>query len=73
VSSSDTQNNRSDDEHIERGSASVAAIVSLGYEWRANKWFAMSVDGFAGYYHGVDDNETSMDSGIFGLAMGMGF
>jgi hypothetical protein len=48
-------------------------MVSVGYEWRANKWFAMNAELFAGLYHGVDDNEKSMNGGLFGLAMGVGF
>jgi hypothetical protein len=73
VSSSKTNRKDGDDRHVERGSVGVAGIVSLGYEWRANKWFAMNADAFAGYYRGIDDNENSMDSFVFGLAMGMGF
>jgi hypothetical protein len=74
VSNSKTNDDSSDDDnHVERGSVGVGAIVSLGYEWRANKWFAMNADAFAGYYHGIDDNESSMNSIVFGLGMGMGF
>lgn len=62
-----------DDKHIERGSAGVAGIASLGYEWRANKWFAMNAEVFGGLYHGIDDNENSMDGAMFGLGLGMGF
>lgn len=62
-----------DDRHTEKASAGVASMLSLGYEWRANKWFAMNTEVFAGLYHGVDDNENSMNGGLFGIAMGAGF
>ena len=61
------------DDHIERGAAGIAGIVSFGYEWRTNKWFAMNAEVFGGLYHGIDDNENSMDGGLFGLGVGMGF
>ncbi len=73
VSSSKTHENNDDDHHVERGSAGVAGILSVGYEWRANKWFVMNADAFGGYYRGIDDNENSMDSFVFGLGMGLGF
>jgi len=64
----------SDEEHeLEKASAGIAGMLSLGYEWRANKWFALNVEGFGGLYHGVDDNENSMNGALFGLAMGVGF
>ena len=73
----DDDNNRrhndDDRDDIERGSAGGAGIVSLGYEWHANKWFAMSAEVYGGFYHGIDDNETSMNNGLFGVAMGVGF
>lgn len=62
-----------DDRHIERGSAGVAGIASLGYEWRANKWFAMNAEVYGGLYHGIDDNENSMNDALFGLGVGLGF
>jgi hypothetical protein len=73
VSSSKVDDKNDDHDHVERGSAGVAGIVSVGYEWRANKWFAMNAEAFGGLYHGVDDNENSMNGAIFGLGMGMGF
>ena len=66
-----------DDDHkndnVERGSAGGAGIVSLGYEWRANKWFAMNAEVYGGLYHGIDDNDKSMNGGLFGMGMGVGF
>jgi hypothetical protein len=74
VSSRDVESSDSDDRHhTEKGSAGIAGMASLGYEWRANKWFAMNAEAFGGLYHGVDDNENSMNGGLFGLAMGVGF
>jgi hypothetical protein len=62
-----------DREHTERGSAGAAGLLSVGYEWRANKWFAMNAEVFGGLYHGIDDNENSMNGALFGLGLGMGF
>ena len=62
-----------DDGHVERGSAGIAGIASVGYEWRANKWFAMNAEVFGGLYHGIDDNENSMNGGLFGVGLGLGF
>lgn len=61
------------DDHLERASAGLSGMLSLGYEWRASKWFAMNAEVFGGLYHGVDDDERSMNGGLFGLAMGVGF
>jgi hypothetical protein len=61
------------DGDVEKASGGVAGMLSAGYEWRANKWFALNVEAFAGLYHGVDDNENTMNGGIFGLGMGVGF
>ena len=30
--------------NLERGSAGAAGMLSLGYQWRANKWFALNAD-----------------------------
>jgi hypothetical protein len=60
-------------DHIERGSAGAAGILSLGYEWRANKWFAMNAEIYGGLYRGIDDNENGMNGGLFGMGMGVGF
>ena len=74
VSSRDVEDADDDSHaHTEKASAGVAGMLSLGYEWRANKWFAMNVEVFGGLYHGIDDNESSMNGGLFGLAMGAGF
>lgn len=62
-----------DDKHVERGSAGVAGIASVGYEWRANKWFAMNAEVFGGLYHGIDDDDNSMNGALFGLGLGLGF
>ena len=61
------------DDNLEKASAGLSGMLSLGYEWRASKWFAMNAEIFGGLYHGVDDNEISMNGGLFGLAMGVGF
>ena len=58
---------------MEKVSAGAAAMLSAGYEWRANKWFALNAEIFGGLYHGVDDNEDSMNGSLFGVAMGAGF
>jgi hypothetical protein len=68
----DDQDDRKSDK-LERGSAGVAGILSLGYEWRAYKWFAMNAELYGGLYHGIDDNENSMNGSLFGVAMGVGF
>jgi hypothetical protein len=60
-------------DNVERGSAGIAGILSLGYEWRANKWFAMNAEIYGGLYRGIDDNENSMNGSMFGVAMGVGF
>jgi hypothetical protein len=74
VSAHDVDHKDSDkDDDVEKASGGIAGMVSAGYEWRANKWFALNVEAFAGLYHGVDDNENSMNGGIFGLGMGVGF
>ena len=56
-----------------RGSIGFGAMASLGYEWRIHRWFAMNAELFLGYYHGVDQDERDMDTGLFGLAAGIGF
>jgi hypothetical protein len=58
---------------IERGAAGIGSLLSVGYEWRLSKWFAMSAEVYGGGYTAVDDNEDSMKGGIFGFAMGAGF
>lgn len=61
------------DHDTEKASAGLAGMLSLGYEWRASKWFAMNVEVYGGLYHGIDDDEASMNGGLFGLGMGVGF
>jgi hypothetical protein len=73
MSTSKVDRDHDDDKHIERGSAGVAGIASLGYEWRANKWFALNAEVFGGLYHGIDDDENAMNGALFGLGVGMGF
>jgi hypothetical protein len=58
---------------IERGSAGAAGMLSVGYEWRVSKWFAMNAEAYGGLYHGIDDDEKTMNGSLFGLAMGVGF
>ena len=65
--------NARDRDDPEKASAGLASMVSLGYEWRASKWFALNVEAFGGLYHGVDDDENGMNGGVFGLGMGAGF
>ena len=67
------QNDHDKSDNIERGSAGGAGILSLGYEWRANKWFAMNAEVYGGLYRGIDDNENAMNGGLFGMGMGVGF
>jgi hypothetical protein len=68
-------NTKHDDHHdqIERGAGGLGAMLSLGYEWRVSKWFAMNAEIFGGGYSAIDDNDDSMRGGIFGFAMGAGF
>jgi hypothetical protein len=66
----DNSNKRDD---MEKASFGLASMASVGYEWRANKWFALNIEAFGGLYHGVDDNENGMDGGLFGVGMGVGF
>lgn len=74
VSSRHLDDGSADHDHdVEKASAGLAGMLSLGYQWRASKWFAMNAEVFGGLYHGVDDNETSMDGALFGLGMGVGF
>lgn len=73
MSHSKFDDDHDDDRHVEKGSAGVAGIASLGYEWRANKWFAMNAELFGGLYHGIDDNENSMNGALFGFGAGLGF
>jgi hypothetical protein len=62
-----------DDDDLERASAGIASILSVGYEWRTSKWFALNAEAYVGLYHGIDDNENSMNSALFGIGMGAGF
>lgn len=70
----DDDDDGDDDDHdLERGAGGLGAMVSLGYEWRVSKWFAMSAEVFGGGYSAIDDDDNSMKGGIFGFAMGAGF
>jgi hypothetical protein len=57
----------------ERSSLGLAGMLSLGYEWRMNKWFAINTETYGGLYRSVDDTDDSMTGSLFGLAMGVGF
>ena len=69
----ENQDSTKDEDGLEKASGGLAGMLSLGYEWRANKWFALNVESYGGLYHGVDDNENGINGGIFGLGMGVGF
>ncbi len=71
----DKSNDCDDDDHdsLEHGAAGAAGILSVGYEWRVSKWFAMNAEAFGGLFHGVDDDERSMTTTMFGVGMGAGF
>jgi hypothetical protein len=73
ASNRDVEDSKHKHDHIERGAAGVGCVLSLGYEWRMSKWFAMNAEIFAGGYSAVDDNDDSMKGGISGFAMGAGF
>jgi len=60
-------------DHIERGAGGVGSVLSLGYEWRLSKWFAMNAEIYGGGYSAFDDDENSMKGGLCGFAMGAGF
>jgi hypothetical protein len=71
----DSSTNRHGDHHdnFERAAGGLGGILSLGYEWRVSKWFAMNAELFGGGYSAIDDNDDSMKGGLFGFAMGAGF
>lgn len=73
ASNREVENSSHKHDHIERGAAGVGGILSLGYEWRLSKWFAMSAEIYGGGYTAVDDDENSMKGAITGFAMGAGF
>jgi hypothetical protein len=58
---------------VQRGTLGGAGMASVGYEWRAGKWFAVNAELFLGLYRGLNDNEQSMTSSIVGVGLGMGF
>lgn len=58
---------------IEHGAAGFSGILSVGYEWRVSKWFALNGEAYGGFFRGVDDDERNMTSAHFGLGMGIGF
>ncbi len=70
----DDDNNDDDkNDDLERGAGGLGAMLSVGYEMRVSKWFAMSAEVFGGGYSAVDDDDNSMKGGIFGFAVGAGF
>jgi hypothetical protein len=69
----DDHEHSKNDDNLEKGSGGLAGMISAGYEWRVNKWFALNVEAFGGLYHGVDDDEYSMNGALVGLGMGAGF
>lgn len=73
ASNREIENSNHKHDHIERGAAGVGCLLSLGYEWRLSKWFAMSAEIYAGGYSAVDDDDHKMKGGISGFAMGAGF
>lgn len=73
MSTRDLEHDDDNRDNIERGSAGAAGMLSVGYEWRVNKWFAMNAEAYGGLYHGIDDDEKTMNGSLFGLAMGVGF
>jgi hypothetical protein len=58
---------------VQRGAVGGGALASLGYEWRAGKWLALSTEIFAGVYGGLDENERAMRGSVFGAGVGLGF
>lgn len=56
-----------------RGSFGGGAIASLGYEWRVARWFAVSTEAFGGVLLGMNDEEQSTTSEVFGVGIGFGF
>jgi opacity protein-like surface antigen len=60
-------------EDIEHGAAGFSGILSVGYEWRVSKWFALNGEAYGGFFRGVDDDERDMTNAHFGLGMGVGF
>jgi len=58
---------------VQRGAVGGGALASLGYEWRAGKWLALSTEIFGGVYGGLDENERGMRGSVFGAGLGLGF
>jgi hypothetical protein len=66
----------SNDHHhtdVQRGAVGGGALASLGYEWRAGKWLALSAEVFGGVYGGLGENERGMRGSVFGAGLGLGF
>jgi hypothetical protein len=57
---------------VQRGTVGGAGLASVGYEWRAGKWFALNAELFAGVYRGLNDNEDTMTSSLVGFGLGIG-
>jgi len=56
-----------------RSSFGGGAIASLGYEWRVARWFAVSTEAFGGVLLGMNDQEQSTSTEVFGVGIGFGF
>jgi hypothetical protein len=56
-----------------RSSFGGGALASLGYEWRVARWFAISTEVFGGVLLGMNDQEQSTTSEVFGAGIGIGF
>jgi hypothetical protein len=56
-----------------RSSFGGGAMASLGYEWRLRRWFAVSTEVFGGVLLGINDQERSTSSEVFGVGLGIGF
>jgi hypothetical protein len=62
-----------DFDNLEHAAAGFSGILSVGYEWRFSKWFALNAEAYGGLFRGVDDDEKGMTNVHFGLGMGAGF
>ena len=62
-----------DVDNLEHAAAGFSGVLSVGYEWRFSKWFALNTEAYGGFFRGVDDDEKNMTSTHFGLGMGVGF
>jgi len=73
MSTTDMDKKSRNGKDYERASAGVAGVLSLGYEWRFNKWFSANAEAYGGLYRGLGDDESSMTGSILGMGMGVGF